>query len=368
MPFVPLILVFAWQVAAKSASFALGWATGLFFGQVPGNKGRSLSIVSLLATAWTIIVVGVALPLLVATIGHLVGWWNVDMSAAPAWQFALLAAGVIGAPPALIGFAELAGFEDDKSLARWLRRIPVSYPIALSLGASILQMVVLTPILALARRRKKLTTLQVPLVIRGDGYEELVSDLERVLSNLGEEPRREALRGIRSWPLRTLGFAARYLLHSVVRGDPARLCADRLELYVYATNVGVVAPDDYAYRVRAAIEKELAFSAAFLTWSEDSQAFEEKLKRLHARRTRDLDGFLEELDRLQERIDAATLKSDEWNVLYRLRLQIERDGRMAAMGQGDEDGAPSERRARATGPRRGTAKGSERKAAAGGRA
>ena len=35
--------------------------------------------------------------------------------------------------------------------------------------------------------------------------------------------------------------------------------------------------------------------------------------------------FQQELDRVQERIDVASLNSEEWNVLYRLRLQLEHD-------------------------------------------
>ena len=41
MPFLPVVLVLAWQALSKSASFALGWATAIYFGQVPGRQGRS---------------------------------------------------------------------------------------------------------------------------------------------------------------------------------------------------------------------------------------------------------------------------------------------------------------------------------------
>ena len=49
MPFLPFVLLLAWQAVSRSASFALGWATALYFGQVPGRQGRILAVISLLA-------------------------------------------------------------------------------------------------------------------------------------------------------------------------------------------------------------------------------------------------------------------------------------------------------------------------------
>ena len=31
MPFLPFVLLLAWQAISKSASFALGWATAIYF-------------------------------------------------------------------------------------------------------------------------------------------------------------------------------------------------------------------------------------------------------------------------------------------------------------------------------------------------
>ena len=53
----------AWQALSKSASFALGWATAIYFGQVPGRQGRVLSVISLVAAGWVILVVGFAIPI-----------------------------------------------------------------------------------------------------------------------------------------------------------------------------------------------------------------------------------------------------------------------------------------------------------------
>jgi hypothetical protein len=39
------------QALGRSASFVLGWATSLFFGQIPGGKERVISMLSAIALA-----------------------------------------------------------------------------------------------------------------------------------------------------------------------------------------------------------------------------------------------------------------------------------------------------------------------------
>src|SRR5918992_1053736 len=327
MPFLPFVLLLAWQALSKSASFALGWATALFFGQIPGNKGRLFSIMALISAAWVIVLIGALIPLaagIVAQEAEIIG----PAVEIELWQLVLLAIALVVAPPAMVAVAEMGGFNDDGwSWSRWLGRVPISYPISASLGVSVLLMVAITPFVTLQRMRRRHTILHVPLVVRDGRHEELVADVERVLERLGRDPTRSELKGPVSWPLRTITFAARHLLGSVVRGDPVRLRDRDVELAMHATNVSIAGPGKAAYPLRAAIMKELAFSPAFLTWSEESQTLEAKLKELHDDWAGDLDALIDRLDRVQEEIDATELRSDEWSVLYRLRLQLERDVR-----------------------------------------
>jgi hypothetical protein len=345
MPFLPFVLLFAWQAVSKSASFALGWATALFFGQVPGTKGRYLSIIALISAAWVVVLVGFALPLTAGWLLERAGILsNFDLAAIEVWG---LTAAMILTPPALAALSEWAEFDGSRSLSGWIHKVPMSYPAAASLGLSVLQMVVITPFLVLDRVRHGRRLLEVPLVLQGDAS---ARDLSKPIIDALHTLRigsfeRSALTGPISWPLRTAGFAARHLLGRVVRGDPILLSGDDLRVIVYATNVGILGAEGEAHRARAAIEKELAFSRAFLTWSSTSQAFEEELRRLyraHRREDRDNRDFTHELDELQDRMDAAPLQTDEWNLLYRLRLQLQReaqDGRTTASSGSATDGA-----------------------------
>jgi hypothetical protein len=203
--------------------------------------------------------------------------------------------------------------------------VPVSYPATFMLGISVLQMVLLTPVLLFQRWRQQRKLVQVPLVMRQrTDDDDLLEVVETALRTAGiEELGAEEATGPKSWPMRTVAFPARHLLGAVVRGKPIRIVADDLEVLAYATNVAILGPKERAYEVRAAVQREAAFSDAYLTWNDDAQELEDALIAAGNSGDGDREPLKERLDRVQERIDRASLNSEEWNVLYRLRLQVE---------------------------------------------
>ena len=324
MPFLPFVLLLVWQALSRSASFALGWATAMYFGQVPGRQGRILSVISLLAAGWVILVVGFALPIFGGALLEALGLIedNFDVTAL---VYAGLVAGVLLAPPAVAVATEYAEFRGERSLQGVLRILPVSYPATGMLGLSVLQMVAFTPVLLVQRWRQKRKLVQVPLVMRkGTDDDDLAKLVLRALSAIGLRDVEVAeATGPKSWPLRTVGFAVQHLLGAVVRGEPMRFEVGELEILAHATNVAILGPSEDAYRVRAAMERELAFGDAYLTWNDEAQGFEDELLEVHRSTDRDVETMARRLDSIQERIDVASLNTEEWNVLYRLRLQLE---------------------------------------------
>lgn len=324
MPFLPFVLLLAWQALSKSASFALGWATALYFGQVPGSQGRILAVVSLVAAGWVIVIIGFAIPIFTGALLEAAGVIERNFDVEAIHYLALVGA-IVLAPPGVAGGLVIGEFRDERTVSEWLRLIPVSYPATFLLGLAVLEMVAFTPFLLIQRWRQKRALVQVPLVMKeGTDDDDLVEAVRAALASIGiEDVSVTEATGPKAWPMRTVGFAARHLLGAVVRGDPMRLKADGLEIYAYATNVAVLGPTEDAHRVRAAVERELAFRDAYLTWSDDSQQIEDELTEARKAANGDVDGLRRRLDEVQDRMDAASLNSEEWNVLYRMRLQVE---------------------------------------------
>ena len=334
MPFLPLVLLLAWQAISRSASFALGWATALYFGQVPGRQGRILAVVSLLALAWLIVLFGFALPILVGAALEAAGVIEENFDVEPIHYLGLVAA-IVLLPPGVAASVVYGGFLDKRDVGTWARLVPVAYPATFMLGLSVLQMVLFTPVLLFQRWRQKRKLVQVPLVMREKtDDDDLLEAVETALKAAGvDDYGVEEATGPKSWPMRTVAFPARHLLGAVVRGEPVRIVAGDLEVLAYATNIAINGPKERAYEVRAAVERELAFCDAYLTWNDEAQELEDELMAAGGEANGDLDRLRRSLDRIQARIDRASLNSEEWNVLYRIRLQVEdRAGRRHASG------------------------------------
>ena len=324
MPFLPIVLLVAWQAVSRSASFALGWATALYFGQVPGRPGRILAVISLLSLAWLIVLVGFWVPWLLGALLESAGILGDSFDLQPIVFLGLVAALVL-IPPGVAASVVYGAFLERRDLETWLRLVPISYPATFMLGLSVLQMVLFTPILLFQRWIQKRKLVQVPLVMRpGTDDDDLLELVEMALKAVGiERFTTEEATGPKSWPMRTGGFAARHLLGAVVRGEPIRVVADGLEVLAYSTNVSILGPAEPAHETRASVEREAAFHEAYLTWNEEAQTLEDELVTAGSRANGDPERLRRRLDRIQARIDRTSLNSEEWNVLYRLRLQVQ---------------------------------------------
>ena len=342
MPFLPFVLLLAWQALSRSASFALGWATALYFGLVPGRQGRLLSVISLVAAAWVILILGFAIPIFTGAALEASG--VIEENFDVVWyHYVGLVAGIVLVPPAVAAITVWGEFHDERSIGAWLRLVPVSYPATASLGAAVLLMVAFTPVLLFRRWRHEIKYVQVSLVMReGTHDDDLLEALRDALGSIDiTDLRVTPATGMKTWPLRTVGYAAEHLLGAVVRGEPIRIEADSIEIYAYATNVSIQGPKEETYRVRAAVERKLGFHTVYLTWNEHAQEIEEALLEAHRDQGDDTEALRSRLDEIQERMDTESLNGEEWNVLYRRRLQIE----LAARVRDDEaDGAAPERR------------------------
>src|ERR671917_1961362 len=102
MPFLPFVLLVAWQAVSRSASFALGWATALYFGQVPGRQGRILAVISLLSLAWLVVLIGFWVPWAVGAALEAIEIFGDGFEVEPLHYVALVAA-IVVAPPVVAG-------------------------------------------------------------------------------------------------------------------------------------------------------------------------------------------------------------------------------------------------------------------------
>lgn len=322
MAIVATIAGVAGRFAGKLLTAALGWASTLLFGRVPQEKQILLLLMTFGSVVWVVLLFGVIFPE-VGTI--LLAFVPIPDFVNENWvRLAMLIAALI--VPALIGVAALliqskanrpAGVEAVKAVLR-------GYPLALVL-AFVLVFLALVAVFRKGRALvKRWKDAHVPVVVREGGYDRMVADLEKALDEAGLAVTRGKAPALLSMPARVLGAVAGSGVKSLVPDHLVQLTGDDLEIQLYPSDVALAGDEAVVNAARAAMASRLASTAAFMTTSEEAQAVEEKLQAIADRGVMDEKAQLDLLA-IDNRLAVLEIPYEEWEVLYRERLQIERD-------------------------------------------
>jgi hypothetical protein len=187
---------------------------------------------------------------------------------------------------------------------------------------------------ALARRWDNA---HVPIVVWPGHYDGLVAHLRDTMARAGIDVETSVAP-------RALTVPAQ-LLARVAGPGVAELVPDRLallaqpgevEVLVYPSDVAISGRKRAVARSRAAIASGLTGAPAYLTTTQEAQEVEDQIRAVADEVRRRADGefdgtpnargsIQERLGRVDQRLSTLTVPYDEWEVLYRMRLQVDRD-------------------------------------------
>jgi hypothetical protein len=318
------------RFAGKLLTTTLGWASVLLFGRVPQDRQIVLAVVTFGSLVWAVALVGVVLPYVGAFL--LAAVPAPDLIGESRLRLAMVAAAVL--LPAIVGGATVFVVE------------PARRPRGRALVEQVVRGYVLSPILAftlvllalvgIARFVHHLalrwSDAHIPIVVRPGGYDRVLVDLERALDDAGLDMERRAAPGLLALPGRMLGSIAGPGIRALVPDRLMELHGLGLEVGLYPSDIAMAGDKLSVARARAAIASRLTATAASMTTSAEAQEIEARLERLSAARVAGGEpggsGGLDPMAELRS-IDAALavlpVPQDEWEVLYRERLQVERD-------------------------------------------
>jgi len=177
-------------------------------------------------------------------------------------------------------------------------------------------------------RRHGWSDVHVAIVVNSGGYDQLVTDVKKALDSADLAMTAADAPWVLTLPARIL---TRVSGSSVRKLRPDRLItltSENLNVGVYPSDIAISGTSHDRTRARAAIVSRLATASAHLTTSKEAQEVEDRLVKL-AGESRAVGGASKATRTAFEAIDATLLDlavpTDEWDILYRIRLQIERD-------------------------------------------
>jgi hypothetical protein len=351
MTFIAGIFGVIGRFAGKLLTTTLGWASSLLFGRVPQSRQVLLALITFGSIIWVALVLGVLLPDLGAFL----------VAAVPApdavdrdWiRLAMLIGAVI--VPIVVGVATLFILEPGNRPrgAGLVGQVLRGYPLCAALAVTL---VILAGV-AIARfvHHKAIgwSDAHVAIVVRPGGYDRVVADLEAALDDAGLPVDRRPAPLPLAVPGRLLGRIAGPAVRSLVPDRPLELVGPGIEIGLYPSDIAIAGKRLPVAQARAAIATRLTSTAASMTTSAEAQEVEAELEAIARPNVAggepgsggpvDLEAASGAFADLDRRLATLDVPHEEWEILYRQRLQVERDllaGRAPGSVQPSESRSP----------------------------
>ncbi|MEO8570700.1 MAG: hypothetical protein ABI553_03280 [Chloroflexota bacterium] len=344
MAFLAALIAFGSRFASKVLTTALGWASTLLFGRVPASRQILLLGITFGSVIWMVMLAGFIIPDLGAFLLLLVPPQNV----VPQGVIRLLMLMGVIVVPGIVGAATLALTADKRSARGAIESVARGYPLTTVLAV----LLIFLAVLAIWRKATSLvrhwTDAHVPMVVKPGAYEQVASDLDKALTDAGFDLEPSPAPAAMSKPAKWLAAIAGRSSGALVPDRMLQLRGTNLDILIYPMDVLISGKPDDVTRARAAIASRLTSSAAHLTVSAEAQAIEDRVAALAVSPVDESghapvfnDAVAAEFAAIDEKLATIRIPYEEWEVLYRQRLQVERDLRAGAMAGEAVLGAPS---------------------------
>jgi hypothetical protein len=301
---------------------SLGWATSLLYGRVPKDHQVYVEAMFGASVLWAALVV---LTLIPAVFGFVLS----TTPFVPSLGLALLRALILGGLvllPLLVGVASLlvpANEQRPKGLAI-VGGLLRGYPLTILLAG----IAVFLPLAGIARRigsvRRGWADIHIPIVAKPAGYAAIVDQVEAVLRRRDIRLERHTAPFVLEIPGHVLALIAGRDVSDVLPDRMIELRGSELEVGIYPSDIVVSGKPAERLLARAAIMTSLAQAAAHFTTSAESQRVEDRIEVIARPTTPTLDA-LAEVDAIDGELARLDVPAGDWDILFRLRLQAERD-------------------------------------------
>jgi hypothetical protein len=320
------LFAFLSRQVGRLVQLAFSWATLVLFGQVAKDKQLFLSLMALFALLWPVALLGVLLP---SVSTFLLGLVTVPDWASFWVRIGMLVLALLS--PLAVGFLAIKLRDDRPKGLAFVRALLAGYPNALALAVVLLWLMIVTPITKLITVAKRHDSAHVPISVKPGGYETVVDDLRAALERAGLEVRHT----FAPWPLtlpgRILALVGGAGVRALVPTHLSQLRAKDFVMTVHPMDLALSGKTRALARARAALVRELTFTEAYQTWTKESHEIEDALVRAANGEA--------DLREIGERLEKTAIPFEEWELLYRMLMQVRL--RRSKVNGGDSTVAPA---------------------------
>ena len=326
MAILQALISYLAKSAGKVLNAIFGWAVIALFGQTSPKEQTVLSAVVAAAAAWPILLLGVIVPKIALLV---VAFVPLGKSVPSIW-LRLVWIGLALAVPIVVGSVVAArGSKDSMPEPGW-KRLLRGFPITLALACAFLLMLVVAPILRIATVLRGREIVRIPAVMEKGVVEATMVVLSQELEDFDIRLRPATPPWYQTAPAKIMlkiggrAFASMASDHVEYRKNAL------LELTVLPNETILRGRPDIVGRARALCAELYGPRPIIQTFDPEAREIEAHAKRVWAiyqeqprahRRAAVLEDRVQELS---AELSRRNLPWDDWQVLYRLMLQLDR--------------------------------------------
>jgi len=303
------IFAFVGRQLGRVLSLAFSWATMALFGRVPEDRQLFLSAMAAASLLWPIVLAGVADPSFAT---FLLAFVTIPAWADPWVRPAMLALAVL--LPLIVGFLSTKLTNAQPHGAELVRETLRGYPYAIGLFVVLVWMLILAPLTNIRAMLRRWQSDHVAIAVQPGGYDTVVRDLRDALERAKLPLATRRAGWMYELPGHILALCGGKRVAALVPEKLFVLYDASVEIVIHPMDLAVRGRKGPLSRARAAIARELTFTRAYQTWTKEAQEIEDALARA-ARGDADLDA-------IARRVADTELDFEQWEILYRLLLQV----------------------------------------------
>jgi hypothetical protein len=185
------------------------------------------------------------------------------------------------------------------------------------------------PILRIRTMLKRWTTEHLPMVVEEQDYMAVVDEVEAALDKARMPVTRMQASMLQRLPIKVLTFFAGKGKNNLVADNLTMLRSDKLEIVLHPSDMAISGREFDAAHARAVITEQLAFSPGYMTWTKEANEMEDRLEAIWDKAraqapTGNPAGLIKELQNVERDLRKLDINHEEWEVLFREKLLVER--------------------------------------------
>jgi len=327
------LLSYLRRSAGKMVQAIFGWAVRALFGTPKESEKTILAVAVGAAAVWPLLLIGVAFPKAAAFV---LAFVPIPKWVSPGWIRAVWIAAAVSVPVGVGAALAARGKQAAPKWKRWLQGFPVTVAIA----AAFFTAFVTSPVRRLVGIVKRREDRTIPLLLEPEEYAGAADDLRRTLERGGLKVVRADPPWLLTAPARVLRAIGGRFLGDRIPEDIHFYRGEELDVAVNPNDITIQGRKDKAARAHALLSEEATLGPGLQAVDASAQAIEKKLKDLwsvYARRPRSHEGsaiLARRLSAVGQELETTYLTFEDWQILYREILQMERamEGRRQALG------------------------------------